>query len=270
MMLRVATTALRGGARFGQRHLSARPSLTPLPPVPAISLLELLFSRTRTFGDAPAMVDGPTGRTIKYSEIEPQIKSVAAGLASRGVKKGDVVGLLSPNSVDYPIALFGAAYLGASVTTLNPLYTPDEVCKQLLDANASQLFVAAPMLEKAHAAVAKGAPLSRIYAFGEADGAVNGPTPVEAFADLLATAEPVPPPAEYDPATHVALIPYSSGTSGLPKGVELTHTNVVVSAKPARAPPSQPANRRHLCRSSSLAHLCPFLISAGPLLRIEP
>ena len=228
-MLRASTLALRGATR---RHLSAMPSKTALPPLPSVSLTEILFSRVSKFGDAVALVDGPTGRTIKYSELEPLITSCAAGLAARGVKKGDVIGLLSPNSIDYPIALFGATHLGASVTTLNPLYTPFEVSRQLQDAGASQLIIATPFLEKAHAAVAEGAKLDRIYALGEAaegtpDYSAASPTPVEAFADLLSSGAPPPTIEPFDPDTHVAVIPYSSGTSGLPKGVELTHMNVI-------------------------------------------
>ena len=181
-----------------------------------------------------ARVDGAdrTHHQVRY-ELEPLITSCAAGLAARGVKKGDVIGLLSPNSIDYPIALFGATHLGASVDhPLNPLYTPFEVSRQLQDAGASQLIIATPFLEKAHAAVAEGAKLDRIYALGEAaegtpDYSAASPTPVEAFADLLSSGAPPPTIEPFDPDTHVAVIPYSSGTSGLPKGVELTHMNVI-------------------------------------------
>ena len=60
------------------RALAARASLHELPPLPDMTLPELLFSRTRQFGDRPAMIDGPTGRTIKYNEIEPMVTACAA------------------------------------------------------------------------------------------------------------------------------------------------------------------------------------------------
>ena len=70
-MLRTVTAALRRSATLGvrARHLAVMPSKTPLPALPPMSLTELLFSRTSKFGDAPALIDGPTGRTILYSEI---------------------------------------------------------------------------------------------------------------------------------------------------------------------------------------------------------
>ena len=109
-------------------------------------------------------------------------------------------------------------------------YTPDEICKQLLDSNATQLYIAAPMLEKAYAAVSKGAPLTRMYTLGEVPSDAPAPPadapPCESFDALLAT-EGAPPAVSIDPEKELALIPYSSGTSGLPKGVELTHANVV-------------------------------------------
>jgi len=201
-----------------------------------MTLTELLFSRTRAFGDTSALVDGASGRTIRYSDIEPMVKAVATGLAARGLGHGDVIGLLSPNSVDYPIALFGAQLIGARVTTLNPLYTPDEISNQLVDAGASQLFCAAPLLEKAYAAVGKGAPIGRVYSIGgddpSAGAPVGGGPALESFEMLLSTTGE-PPSVSIDPTTEVALIPYSSGTSGLPKGVELTHMNVVANVMQA-------------------------------------
>ena len=206
-----------------------------LPPVPDISLTELLFSRVKAFGDAPALIDGPSGRTIRFNEIEPMVRACAAGLSARGLGQGDVIGLLSPNSIDYPIALFGAASIGAAVTTLNPLYTPDEISKQLEDAKATQLYTTGPLLEKAYAAAAKGARLSRVYTFDAMpEVAPDGP-PLESFASLLADGGSAPTVA-ITPADDVVFIPYSSGTSGLPKGVELTHRNLVANVLQALDP----------------------------------
>ena len=182
------------------------------------------------------------------------MKAVAAGLSERGVVQGDVVGLLSPNSIDYPIALFGAQLIGARVTTLNPLYTPTEICNQLVDAGATQLFCATPMLDKAYAAVGLGAPISRVYALGDAAAAppdgVSGPS-LESFSALLATSG-APPAVTIDPAADVALIPYSSGTSGLPKGVELTHSNVVANVRQCEV------EHVHLSPADTLVGVLPF------------
>uniref|UniRef100_A0A7S0L8F5 4-coumarate--CoA ligase n=1 Tax=Coccolithus braarudii TaxID=221442 RepID=A0A7S0L8F5_9EUKA len=197
-----------------------------LPPLPDITLTELLLSRVKAHGDRPALIDGPSGRTIKFDELEPMIRKCAAGLAARGLGKGDVIGLLSPNSIDYPIALFGAATVGATVTTLNPLYTPFEISRQLKDANARQLYVSGPLLEKAYEAVALGADLTRVYSFDELPVLPPEGPPLEAFSALLESQD-APPAVGIEPSTDVVFIPYSSGTSGMPKGVELTHRNLV-------------------------------------------
>ena len=214
--------------RAAGRFLSTHVSKYALPALPTIALPELIIERSRKFGDRPALIDGPTGRTLLYSEIEPSIRNVARSLAARGLRQGDVLGILAPNGIEYPIALHAALSLGAKVTTLNPLYTADEVSLQLRDAGASQLLVGnSGLLQTARAAVAKeGVRVSRLYNIepGSDDG--DG---VESFAALLeqGAAAPAPPPPTFDPQTHIACIPYSSGTSGLPKGVELTHANVV-------------------------------------------
>ena len=210
------------------RLLSTHVSKYALPALPAIALPELIIERSRKFGDRPALIDGPTGRTLLYSEVEPSIRNVAKSLAARGLRQGDVLGILAPNGIEYPIALHAALSLGAKVTTLNPLYTADEVGLQLRDAGASQLLVGnSALLQTARAAVAKeGVNVDKLYTIepGSDDG-----ESVESFATLLeqGAAAPAPPPPTFDPRTHIACIPYSSGTSGLPKGVELTHANVV-------------------------------------------
>ena len=123
------------------------------------------MQRSREFGDRPALIDGPTGRVLKYSEIEPSIRRVAANLAARGLQHNDVIGILSPNSIEYPLALHAAASLGAKVTTLNPLYTPLEVAQQLRDSGASQLIVgnSTTLLETARAAIAEGAVAADVH-----------------------------------------------------------------------------------------------------------
>lgn len=227
-------------ARYGTgaaRLLTTHRSSIAMPPIPAVSVPEYLIGQSRKFGDHPALIDGPTGKMIRYSELEPMIKSVAAGLAARGLGQGDVIGILSPNCIEYPIALHGALLLGCKVTTLNSLYTPFEVARQLKDAGATQLIVAGPLLETAKLAITnEGANLTRMYTLDAAAAVADDSSAIaiEPFSVLLAGGAP-PPAAIFDPATHVAVIPYSSGTSGMPKGVELTHRNVLANVLQAKA-----------------------------------
>jgi len=199
-----------------------------LPPIdaPAVPLPEFLFEGASRFGDKPALVDGPTGRALSYRQLADGAERVAAALAARGFGKGDVLALSSPNLPEYALALYGAMAAGGAVTGANPLLTAGELAGQLADAGASVLVTVPPFLETARAAADK-AGVGEVLVFGEAEGA----TP---FASLL-TEGGTPPRMRIDPANDLAALPYSSGTTGLPKGVELTHANVVAQARQVQA-----------------------------------
>jgi acyl-CoA synthetase (AMP-forming)/AMP-acid ligase II len=201
-----------------------QPWHSDLPPIddPAVPVPEFLFEGASRFGDKPALVDGPTGRTLSYRQLADGVERVAAALAARGFGKGDVLALSSPNLPEYALALYGAMAAGGAVTGANPLLTAGELAGQLADAGASVLVTVPPFLETARAAADK-AGVTEVLVVGEADGA----TP---FASLL-TAGGTATTVQIDPANDLAALPYSSGTTGLPKGVELTHANVVAQAR---------------------------------------
>jgi acyl-coenzyme A synthetase/AMP-(fatty) acid ligase len=154
------------------------------------------------------------------------VERVAAGLAARGFGRGDVLALSSPNLPEYALALYGAMAAGGAVTGANPLLTAGELAGQLADAGASALVTVPPFLDLDRAAAEK-AGVGEVLVFGEAEGA----TP---FASLL-TAGDTPPHVRIDPVRDLAALPYSSGTTGLPKGVELTHANLVANARQSQA-----------------------------------
>ena len=124
---------------------------------------------------------------------------------------------MSPNLPEYPIAFHGVALAGGISTTLNPLYTADEIAFQLKDSKPKLLLTIPPLMEKAKEAAEKGG-VKEIAVFGEAEGA----TP---FQSLMDSGEP--PSVEIDPAQDLVALPYSSGTTGFSKGVMLTHRNLV-------------------------------------------
>jgi acyl-CoA synthetase (AMP-forming)/AMP-acid ligase II len=193
----------------------------PATDTEAVPLPQFVFEQASRFGDKPALVDGPTGRTLTYRQLAGGVERVAAGLAARGFGRGDVLALSSPNLPEYAVAVYGAMAAGGAVTGANPLLTAGELAGQLADAGASMLVTVPPFLETARAAAAK-AGVGEVLVFGEAPGA----TP---FRDLLAHDHP-PARATIDPERDLAALPYSSGTTGLPKGVELTHANLVANA----------------------------------------
>jgi acyl-CoA synthetase (AMP-forming)/AMP-acid ligase II len=192
----------------------------------AVPMPEFVLEHASRFGDKPALVDGPTGRTLTYRQLAGGVERVAAGLAARGFGRGDVLAVSSPNLPEYALALYGAMAAGGAVTGANPLLTAGELAGQLTDAEASVLVTVPPFLEVARAAAEK-AGVGEVIVFGEAEGA----TP---FASLL-TAGDTPPHVRIDPARDLVALPYSSGTTGLPKGVELTHANLVANARQSQA-----------------------------------
>jgi acyl-CoA synthetase (AMP-forming)/AMP-acid ligase II len=193
---------------------------SPYPPVsvPDTALTPFLLAEAEKRPDKPALVDGPTGRTLTYAQWAGDVRRAAAGLARRGLGKGDVLAIYSPNLPEYAVAFHATSLLGGVVTTVNPLYTVDELAFQLEDAAAKYLVTVPPFLDKALAA-ARAASLRETFVFGDAPGAAP-------FASLLADGGAVPPPV-LRPREDLVVLPYSSGTTGLPKGVMLTHHNLV-------------------------------------------
>ncbi|WP_406514684.1 4-coumarate--CoA ligase family protein [Streptomyces sp. NBC_00499] len=171
-------------------------------------------------GDAPALVDGVAGTTLSYAGLDGFHRKVAAGLADAGVRKGDVVALHSPNTIAYPVAFYGATRAGASVTTVHPLSTPEEFAKQLRDSSANWIVTITPLVESARAAAELAGGVREIFVCDPA-----GTSGHRSLIDMLGTAAPEPRVA-IDPAEDVAALPYSSGTTGTPKGVMLTHRNI--------------------------------------------
>ena len=100
--------------------------------IPEVSLTEFVLGKAAERGDKPAIIDGPTGRTVTYAQLVSLVRRVAAGLAAHGFQKGDVLGIYSPNVPEYTIAFHAAASLGGTITTVNPLYTVRELAQQLV------------------------------------------------------------------------------------------------------------------------------------------
>jgi len=194
-------------------------SLYPEVSIPEVALSHFVLERAATLGDKPALIDGPSGRTITYAQLPALIARVAAGLTARGFKKGDRFAIYSPNVPEYAIAFHAVSSLGGVVTTVNPLYTVAELTKQLNDSKARFLLTVPPFLANAREAAAQSK-VEEIFVFGEAEGA----TP---FAALLAGGDAAAPSVQIDARKDLVALPYSSGTTGLPKGVMLTHHNLV-------------------------------------------
>ncbi|HEX8472581.1 MAG TPA: 4-coumarate--CoA ligase family protein [Pyrinomonadaceae bacterium] len=187
--------------------------------IPEVSLPNFVFEGAMRRADVPALIDGLTGRTYTYGQLNEAVSRVAAGLAARGFSKGDVFAIFSPNLPEYAVIFYAVARLGGINTTVNPLYTADELAHQLRDADAKFLITVPPFIDKATEAV-RASSVRELFVFGEAEGATS-------FSELLETDGTEAPAVEINPRQDLVALPFSSGTTGMAKGVMLTHYNMV-------------------------------------------
>jgi len=195
---------------------------SPMPDVeiPDVTITEHVLRRAAEHPDRIALIDGPSGRSYTFSQLSDLIHRFAGGLAARGFGHGDVLGLMAPNIPEYAIVFHGVAVAGGTVTTINPTYGAEEVRFQLNDAGATMLVTVGLFAETAAAAI-EGTSVTEIMTL---DGAAGTSSALE-----LLAADPIEQvPVDLD--EHVVVLPYSSGTTGLPKGVMLTHRNLVANA----------------------------------------
>ncbi len=194
---------------------------SPFPDIdlPEVALSSLVLRHADRLADKPAFIDGATGRVVTFGEFALSVKRFAGGLVAHGFAKGAVVAVMAPNSAEYAIAFHGTAYMGGIVTTINPTYTEREVHHQLTDAGADVLVTVKAFLDTATAAT-NGTGVKHILVI-DSDEAVGSAEPfVSWFGEALAHQVPVD-------AHDLVALPYSSGTTGLSKGVMLTHHNLV-------------------------------------------
>lgn len=198
------------------------PIASPYPDVriPEATLHRFLFGDG--FGDRAddaALVDGGSGASVTFGELAAYVDRIAAALAERGIGEGDVVALFAPNN-PYWVAMFhGVLRANAVVTSANSLYTPNELAHQLRDSGAKLVVTISPFLDRALAAMEEvGLDPDAVVVLDPVDGYTT-------LRDLLGSKAATPP--ETVGSEDLAVLPYSSGTTGLAKGVELTHRNLV-------------------------------------------
>lgn len=190
--------------------------------VPDTALPDFLF-QTLSDDDAArtAVIDTASGNEYTYRELVDVVGRVAGGLSRRGIGRGDVAALVAPNRLEYPAIFHGVLAAGAVVTPVNPLYTPIELAHQFRDAGVRIVFTTVSAADSVRlAAKEDGVTIDEIVVLDSDDSADATP-----FADFLAPASH--PPTTAVAAADLAVMPYSSGTTGLPKGVMLSHRNLV-------------------------------------------
>ncbi|MCJ7509540.1 MAG: long-chain fatty acid--CoA ligase, partial [Dehalococcoidia bacterium] len=171
-------------------------------PYEEFALPELVRRSAEQFGDKPAFISAD-GTTRTYRELWSSARKVARFLQDHGIEKGEKVGIYSPNHVDYASVFHGALLAGATVTTLNPLYREREIEHQLDDAEAVALFVFSPVAAPVEAARQNLPRLRNVW-------------PMDNLPELLGGVSEECRPVPINPREDVAILPYSSGTTGLP------------------------------------------------------
>jgi long-chain acyl-CoA synthetase len=208
---------------------------------------------------------------VTYRQLLPWVDSFATALAELGVKKGDVVGLRLPNSIHYVIAYFAAMKIGAVITANNPLYKAAEIEHQFSDSGAKVLVVMDLVYEEAAKAIPKTG-IDKVIGCNIADflpgfkrffGSLLGkipsaPMPANTlrFKDLLRT-PPNLPQVDIDPKNDLAVLQYTGGTTGSPKGAMLTHKNLVANTMQAGSldPKMQPGGQDVIVGVLPLFHI---------------
>ena len=216
-----------------------------------LSLPAMLADSVARRGEAP-MLDF-MGRRFSYAEVADGVARVARGLQQRGIGKGSRVGLFLPNVPHYVAAYYGALAAGATVVNFSPLYTVAELEAQVEDSGTDTLFtISASALLPTALAVLEGSSLKRLVVGSIAGGlpaaksilyrlfrrketaAVPDDPRIIRFSALTDN-DARPDPVAIDPEGDVALIQYTGGTTGTPKGAMLTHQNLTANARQVNA-----------------------------------
>jgi acyl-CoA synthetase (AMP-forming)/AMP-acid ligase II len=185
-----------------------------------VSITERLFEGLAMDPHRVVLIDGPTGATMTGADLRDRIERLAAGLTAAGFGAGQVVAIMAPNMPDYATVFHAVAYAGGTITTINPTYTASEVRHQLKDSGASLVVTVPAFLATVQEAVADMLQVREVIVIGQ-DAAHKS-------IDDVMTAVPQTAQVSVDLDRYILVLPYSSGTTGLPKGVMLSHRNLVV------------------------------------------
>ena len=183
-----------------------------------LTIASILAESSVRYPDNTAVVLGDLRLT--YAQLWEHARQYAAVLRENGIGPGDKVALLLPNTPHFPLAYFGTLALGAVVVPVHALLKAEEIEYVLTDSGASALVCAGPLLAEG----AKGAELAGIPVFGVMDG---GDASVARIDTLALAATPIDAVVPREPGD-TAVVLYTSGTTGKPKGAEITHLNVIM------------------------------------------
>ena len=207
---------------------------SPFPDVliPKINLYDYIFQNSASLAQKIAIVKGETGREYSFLEIEETTRKVSSALNRSGLQKGDVVALATSNCPEYPIMFLATLASGGVVTTCNPAYTDEELTYQFT--NSSPKFVVTvpsvlPTVQKA----AEKSGAEKIIVLNDTEQRGSSFISYRSLVEDSGSRFNLAP---VDAKNDIAVLPYSSGTTGLPKGVMLTHYTMIANISQLKHP----------------------------------
>ena len=225
---------------------------SPFPDIqiPETNLFSLVYRDFSKFGNKVALVNGATGREFSYSELESSTTKLSSALNRMGMQKGDVLSIVAPNRPEYSILFFATLASGGIVSTCNPTYTVDELVYQFKNSGAKFVATVPEILPTVQTA-AEQVGVENIIVVDDTEQSTPG---LISYRSLLEDTGSRFNPASVDAKNDIAVLPYSSGTTGLPKGVMLTHYNVTANLLQLENPELFPLSQENTC----LLGLLPF------------
>jgi len=218
---------------------------SPYPDVeiPEANLADFVLEDADEFKDNVALMCGMTGRHFSYSQLKYTVIKFGSAMRRLGAERGDVVAFILPNIPEFPVAFLGCAGVGLTVTTINPTYRAEEIAKQLENSGTKYILTIGNLLAQTKQACAITDETSKIkeiiiIAEQDQDGCKSIMSLIkDEDGSMYRTSEDE---AKFDPHSDVVAMPYSSGTTGAPKGVMLTHYNMVANACQVTGPGISP------------------------------
>ncbi|KAA3485721.1 4-coumarate--CoA ligase-like 7 [Gossypium australe] len=207
---------------------SLRPPLL-LPKEPNLSMVSFLFRNVGSYPEKLALIDSDSDETLTFSQSKSTVIKLSHGFLNLGINKNDRVLIFAPNSIQFPLCFFAVTSIGAIATAANPIYTINELSKQVKDSNPKLVVTVTELFDKVkdfNLPVILLGPKRNRQPFD-----VKNVPKILSFHDLLDLAGDVKEfPHVSVKQTDTAALLYSSGTTGISKGVVLTHGNFIAAA----------------------------------------
>ncbi|KAG8494625.1 hypothetical protein CXB51_011974 [Gossypium anomalum] len=207
-------------AELQQEEIIYRSKLPDIYIPKHLPLHSYCFQNIANVASRPCLINGTTGKVYTYAEVELTARRIASGLNKLGIQQRQVIMLLLPNTPEFVLSFLGASFRGAIATAANPFFTRAEVSKHAKGSNARLIITQASYVDKVKE-FAQDNDVMVMCIDSAPEGCLH-------FSELTQADDNDLPEVDIAPEDVVAL-PYSSGTTGLPKGVMLTHKGLVTS-----------------------------------------